>query len=74
MQSKQIQGLYFLVNKEKNVFSYEKDGKDSILLGTYDTENDRVILRADWKTVYQPKLETYRETEKPRSRIPTVTQ
>jgi hypothetical protein len=74
MQSKQIQGLHFLVDKEKNVFSYEKDGKEPILLGTYDPEKDRVILKADWRTLYQPRLELYRATEKPRSRLPGATQ
>jgi hypothetical protein len=74
MQSKQIQGLHFLVDKEKNVFSYEKDGKEPILLGTYDAEKDRVILKADWRTLYQARLESYRATEKPRSRVPVATQ
>lgn len=73
MQSKQIQGLHFLVDKEKNVFSYEKDGKEPILLGKYDTEKEKVTLRADWREVYQPRLESYRATEKPRSRVPTAT-
>jgi hypothetical protein len=72
MQSKQIQGLYFLVDKEKNVFSYEKDGKEPILLGKYDADNDKVILRADWQSAYQPRLDSYRATEKPRSRVPTA--
>ena len=74
MQSKQIQGLYFLVDKEKNAFSYEKDGKEPILLGTYDAEKDKVILRTDWVSAYKSKLESYRATEKPRSRVhvPTV--
>ena len=73
MQSKQIQGLHFLVDKEKNVFSYEKDGKEPILLGKYDAEKDKVTLRADWREVYQPRLESYRATEKPRSRVPVAT-
>ena len=72
MQSKQIQGLYFLVDKEKNVFSYEKDGKEPILLGTYDAEKDKVILRTDWVSAYQPRLDSYRANEKPKSRVPTV--
>ena len=72
MQSKQIQGLHFLVDKEKNVFSYEKDGKEPILLGKYDTEKEKVVLRADWREVYQLRLELYRATEKPRSRVPTA--
>lgn len=72
MQSKQIQGLYFLVDKEKNVFSYEKDGKEPILLGKYDADNDKVILRADWQSAYQSRLDSYRVTEKPRSRVPTA--
>jgi len=70
MQSKQIQGLYFLVDKEKNVFSYEKDGKEPILLGTYDAEKDRVVFKPDWRSLYQARLESYRATEKPRSRVP----
>ena len=73
MQSKQIQGLHFLVDKEKNVFSYEKDGKEPLLLGKYDTEKEKVTLRADWREVYQPRLELYRTTEKPRSRVPGAT-
>jgi len=73
MQSKQIQGLHFLVDKEKNVFSYEKDGKEPILLGKYDAEKEKVALRADWREVYQPRLELYRTTEKPRSRVPGAT-
>lgn len=72
MQSKQIQGLHFLVDKEKNVFSYEKDGKEPLLLGKYDAEKDKVTLRADWREVYQSRLDSYRATEKPRSRVPTV--
>lgn len=72
MQSKQIQGLYFLVDKEKNVFSYEKDGKEPILLGIYNEETDRVIFRSDWQSAYLPRLESYRNTEKPRSRVPVT--
>ena len=73
MQSKQIQGLYFLVDKEKNAFSYEKDGKEPILLGTYDAEKEKVILRTDWVNAYKSRLESYRSTEKPRSRVPVQT-
>ena len=72
MQSKQIQGLYFLIDKEKNAFSYEKDGKEPILLGTYYAEKDKVILRTDWVNAYKSRLESYRATEKPRSRVPIV--
>ena len=73
MQSKQIQGLYFLVDKEKNAFSYEKDGKEPILLGTYDVEKDKVILRTDWVSAYKSKLDSSRATETPRSRVPVQT-
>lgn len=74
MQSKQIQGLWYLLDSRDNkVYAYEKEPTLPYLyLGTYSAETGKVTLREDWKEAYQGKLEQYRQNEKPRSRIPTA--
>jgi hypothetical protein len=72
MQIKQFQGLWFLFDsKDNKIYAYEKDPKQPLWLGSVTTEGV-VQLRSDWKTVYAPKLEEYRTTEKPKSRVPTT--
>lgn len=75
MQSKQIQGLWYLLDSRDNkVYAYEKEPTLPYLyLGTYSSETGKVTLREDWKVAYQGKLEEYRRTEKPRSRVPSTT-
>ncbi len=70
---KQFQGLWFLYDsKEQKVYSYEKDPQQTIWLGTVDPTTEKVTFRPDWKQAYQAKLQEYRATEKPKSRIPTA--
>ena len=70
MQVKQFQGLWFLFDsKDNKIYAYEKDPKQPLWLGSVSPDGS-VQLRADWKTVYAPKLEEYRTTEKPKSRVP----
>ena len=75
MQVKQFQGLwYFFDAKDNKVYAYEKEPTQPYLwLGTVDPKTEVVTLRSDWKEAYAPKLVAYRQTEKPKSRVPTAT-
>lgn len=75
MQAKQIQGLWYLLDSRDNkVYAYEKEPTLPYLyLGEYSSETGKVTLRDDWKEAYEGKLHLYRQTEKPRSRVPTTT-
>jgi hypothetical protein len=73
MLVKQFQGLWFLYDsKEHKVYAYEKNAIDPLWLGTVDPTTEVVTFRPDWKQAYEGKLNEYRTTEKPKSRIPTT--
>ncbi len=71
MLVKVLQGIPFLVEPStKSIFAYEKPVVGTPLrLGTYDIEKESFTLVDGWKELYQSKLEAYRQSEKPRSRI-----
>lgn len=71
MLVKVLQGIPFLVEPStKSIFAYEKPVVGTPLrLGTYDPEKETFTLVDGWKELYQAKLEAYRASEKPRSRI-----
>ena len=72
MLVKVLQGIPFLVEPStKSIFAYEKPVVGTPLrLGTYDIEKETYTLVDDWKELYQAKLNAYRQSEKPRSRLP----
>jgi hypothetical protein len=71
MLVKVLQGIPFLVEPStQSIFAYEKPLVGTPLrLGTYDLETETFTLVDGWKELYQSKLDAYRATEKPRSRI-----
>jgi hypothetical protein len=70
MLVKVFQGIPFLVEPStKSIFAYEKPVVSPLRLGTYDPETETFTLVDNWKELYQPKLEAYRQSEKPRSRV-----
>ncbi len=69
---KTLQGIPFLVEPStKRIFLYEKPVVGTpICIGTYEPEKETFVLVDNWKELCQPKLESYRQVEKPRSRLP----
>lgn len=72
MLVKVFQGIPFLVEPAtKKIYAYEKPLQGTPLcLGTYDPESETFTLLENWKELYQPKVDAYRQSEKPRSRLP----
>ena len=72
---KTLQGIPFLCDSvSKTVYAYEKvPTQPLVALGTYDPEKETFTLVSNWKELYEPKLAAYRESVKPRSRLPTQT-
>lgn len=72
MLVKQFQGLWFLYDaKEQKVYAYEKEPQQPLLwLGTVDPSTEAISFRPDWQQAYQERLTKYRETEKPKNRVP----
>jgi len=69
---KTLQGIPFLCDPvTKILYAYEKVPTQPLLvLGTYNAETDSFTLVENWKTLYEPKLQAYRASERPRSRLP----
>ena len=73
MQAKQYQGLWYLLDSRDNkLYAFEKNPSQQQLLwlGHLNPQTNLPELRSDWKEAYAAKLAEYRQTEKPRSRIP----
>ena len=72
MLTKVLQGIPFLVDPAtKRIFAYEKPLQgEPLCLGTYDPQTETFTLVDGWKDLYEPKVIAYRQTEKPRSRLP----
>jgi hypothetical protein len=72
MLTKVLQGIPFLVDPAtKRIFAYEKPLQgEPLCLGTYDPQTETFTLVDNWKEIYQSKVIAYRESEKPRSRLP----
>jgi hypothetical protein len=75
MLVKVLQGIPFLVEPStKSIYAYEKPVQGTpVRLGTYDPVAETFTLVDNWKELYQPKVDAYRSTEKPRSRLPQTT-
>ena len=73
---KTLQGIPFLCDANtKTIYAYEKvPTQPLVALGTYDPEKETFVLLPNWKELYEPKLAAYRESAKPRSRLPTQAQ
>ena len=69
MQVKIIKGMPFLVDAAKKIYAYEKNPTSPLCIGTYNADTESYTLVENWKELYQSRLEAYRASEKPRSRI-----
>lgn len=70
--TKTLQGIPFLCDTAtKTVYAYEKTPTQPLLaLGTYDPQSEMVTLVSNWKELYAPRVQAYRASEAPRSRLP----
>lgn len=68
MQKEIVLGVPFWKDKNNNLFSFEIDKKNLIQLGSFHQETQTYNLKEDWRTLYQPKLEEYRNSLKNRER------
>ena len=70
MQVKILKGMPFLVDAAtKKIYAYEKNLINPLCIGTYSPDTESYTLVEDWKNLYQSRLEAYRASEKPRSRM-----
>ena len=73
MPVKVLQGIPFNVDAAtKKIYSYDKGAQGPICLGTYDAEKETFTLVENWQELYQPLLESHRQTVKIRSRLPAA--
>ena len=68
---KTFQGIPFLCDPvTKTVYAYEKVPTQPYLaLGTYNPETETFTLYDNWKELYEPRVQAYRASEKPRQRV-----
>jgi hypothetical protein len=70
MLVKILKGMPFLVDAAtKKIYAYEKNPVNPLCIGTYSPDTESYTLIQGWKDLYQSRLETYRASEKPRSRM-----
>jgi hypothetical protein len=56
---------------QRLIDAYEKIPTQPLIpLGTYTPETETFTLVENWKDLYEAKLQAYRTSEKPRSRLP----
>lgn len=74
MQAKTIQGIPFLLNTTtQQIYAYEKPvSSQPLLLGTYHPDTESYTLLENWRSLYESKLNLYRDSEKIRSRLPAA--
>jgi hypothetical protein len=68
MQKIIVHGVPFLVDKLNNLYSFEQDKKNLIILGIYNPEKETYTLKDNWEELYQEKLDDYRKNLKNRER------
>jgi len=68
MQKEILEGVPYWKDKSNNLYSFEIDKKNLIQLGSFDQETQTVKLKDNWRELYQPKLEEYRNSLKSRDR------
>lgn len=68
MQKEVINGVPYWRDKNNNIYSFEIDKKNLIQLGSFNQETQTLKLKDNWKELYQPKLEDYRNNLKNRER------
>ncbi len=75
MITKTLNGIPFLCDPNtKTIYAYEKVPTLPLLaLGTYEPVTETFTLIPNWKELYEPKLQAYRESLQPRSRLPVAT-
>lgn len=70
MQVKILKGMPFLVDAAtKKIYAYEKNPINPLCIGTYSPDTESYTLVEGWKELYKERLESYRVSEKPRSRV-----
>lgn len=68
MQKELVDGIPYWKDKSNNVYSFEPDKKNLIVIGSYNSEKKTVTLKPNWKELYQTKLDEYRKNLKNRER------
>ena len=68
MQKEIIEGVPYWKDKSNTIYSFELDKKNLIQLGSFDQETQTLKLKDNWKELYQPKLDEYRNSLKSRDR------
>jgi len=70
MQVKILKGMPFLVDAAtKKIYAYEKNPTNPLCIGSYSPDTESYTLVEGWKELYKERLDAYRSTEKPRSRV-----
>ena len=61
MQKEIVQGIPFWRDKANNLYTFEADKKQAILIGTYNTASETYTLKENWVQIYQSKLDDHRK-------------
>jgi len=61
MQKEIVQGVPFWKDKSNNLYSFEPDKKNLLLIGTYNPEKETYTLKDDWQTLYKERIDNYRK-------------
>jgi hypothetical protein len=68
MQRKVFQGVPYWVDSSQKIYAYDpKETTGTLWLGT--VKDEKVTLRDDWQSVYQPALVQYRAVNGTRPRV-----
>jgi len=68
MQKELVQGVPFWKDKSNNLYSFEPEKKNLILLGIYNPITETYTLNDNWKNIYETRLVSYRENLNKRER------
>jgi len=60
MQKEIVQGVPFWKDKSNNLYTFEPDKKNLLLIGTYNT-NETYTLKDNWQALYSERLDNYRK-------------
>lgn len=70
MQRKIIQGVPYWVDGANKMYIWQSQEKPQtpIWIGTYNPQTETGLLREEWKELFQPILQSYREVQSSRPR------
>jgi len=68
MQKEVVQGVPFWKDRSNNLYSFEPEKNNLLLLGTYNQTTETYALKDNWKTLYEARLSSYRENLNKRER------